>query len=91
MLSVTVTVKVVAGIDTVGVPVIAPVLRLNVNPAGNGLFIPYVNGALPPDPIIGVNVLATTPLVNAVAATDRVATSPAAPALIVSAKLWLAV
>src|SRR5579864_6549172 len=56
--SVTVTVKVVAAIAAVGVPLTAPFEVLKLRPAGRLGATPKDSGAVPPAPVTGVNVVA---------------------------------
>jgi hypothetical protein len=55
LLSVTVTMYVVEGLVTVGVPVIAPFVEEKLSPAGSDGEMLYVSVPVPPEPVTGVN------------------------------------
>jgi len=71
--SVTVTVYVVAAMVTVGVPVMAPVVDEILRPAGSEGLTLKLSGAVPPDPVTGVNEVAAWLTVSVVLATDWLA------------------
>ena len=73
----TVTVKLVPAMDVVGVPVIAPVKALIVNPLGSDGEMLYVRPPVPLAPVTGLKLLVALLCVRVLDATDCVAVTAA--------------